>query len=70
LHGIVWVIGNVDMQGTPSFSGSLFVENGSFNGNLNGNNVVQYDEDIVEGALNVIGSTSTKKPTIVAWKEI
>ena len=69
LHGIVWVIGNVDMQGTPEINGALFVQNGNLSGQLNGNNLIEYDESVINTVLSNIGGGILKEPAIVSWKE-
>ena len=70
-NGIIWIIGNVDMTGTPDINGSLFVRNGLLDIHQSGNNSVEYREDIIDTLLTQLGGgTSLKVPAIVSWKEI
>lgn len=68
-YGIIWVVGNANMQGTAANAGSLFVQGDIIN--LNGTNTITYDEEAINTTLdNIGGGVNNKVPTVVSWKEI
>jgi len=69
-YGIMWIFGNADMQGTPNFHGSMYIQNGTLSAQLNGNNQVNYDETIVNDVLTNVGGGLPQLPAIASWQEV
>ena len=71
-NGIIWLIGNnVSMTGNPNINGAIFIDASNQDTKLGGTATVTFSSTAVAGAISDIGSTLTsKKPTIVSWREI
>lgn len=70
-YGVIWIIGEVELKGTATINGSIFVQ-GDPNGEtkMTGNLEMNFDPAAIDASIGTIGAPSLNTPQLISWKEL